>query len=174
MTTGISSRLYYVGIGPCLIPKQPKIRRAYGTTTDPQKHKDWFFSQLITRIGIRKHQPGTYTVYYTEDFDDDFIERMKVYLNEKQDIKAIQQETAGLEKQAGHNEYTGEPKNEIVLLAMDDENMRNAIGMDQEYTKEVSFDYLENLGVKRYVRERRKYNKLIETLGKIKITLIIK
>ena len=39
-----------------------KIRRAYGTTTDPQKHKDWFFSQLITRIGIRKHQPGTYTV----------------------------------------------------------------------------------------------------------------
>ena len=52
--------------------------------------------------------------------------------------------------------------------------MRNAIGMDREYTKEVSFDYLENLGVKRYVRERRKYNKLIETLGKIKITLIIK
>lgn len=64
-------------------------------------------------------------------------------------------------------------KNEIVLLAMDDEDMRNAIGMDREYTKEVSFDYLENLGIKRSARERRRYNKLIKVLEKIKITLLI-
>ena len=151
-----------------------KIRRAYGTTTDPQKHKDWFFSQLITRIGIRKHQPGTYTVYYTEDFDDDFIERMKVYLNESRILKPYNKKQPDWKNRLDTMSIRGNLKNEIVLLAMDDENMRNAIGMDREYTKEVSFDYLENLGVKRYVRERRKYNKLIETLGKIKITLIIK
>ena len=51
--------------------------------------------------------------------------------------------------------------------------MRNAIGMDWEYTKEVSFDYLENLGIKRSARERRRYNKLIKVLEKIKITLLI-
>ena len=45
-----------------------KIRQAYGTSTDSQDQKDWYFSQLITRIGIRKHIEGeTYTVYYTED-----------------------------------------------------------------------------------------------------------
>ena len=64
-------------------------------------------------------------------------------------------------------------KNEIIQLAMDDEDMRNAIGMDREYTKEVSFDYLENSGIKRSARERRRYNKLIKVLEKIKITLLI-
>ena len=64
-------------------------------------------------------------------------------------------------------------KNEIIQLAMDDADMRNAIGMDREYTKEVSFDYLENLGIKRSARERRRYNKLIKVLEKIKITLLI-
>ena len=65
-------------------------------------------------------------------------------------------------------------KNEIVLLAMDDEDMRNAIGMDREYTKEVSFDYLENLGIKRGNRERARYKALSDILRKIKITLYIK
>ena len=64
-------------------------------------------------------------------------------------------------------------KNEIIQLAMDDEDMRNAIGMDREYTKEVSFDYLENSGIKRSARERRRYNKLIKVLEKIKKTLLI-
>ena len=64
-------------------------------------------------------------------------------------------------------------KNEIIQLAMDDEDMRNAIGMDREYTKEVSFDYLENSGIKRSARERRRYNKLIKVVEKIKITLLI-
>ena len=64
-------------------------------------------------------------------------------------------------------------KNEIIQLAMDDEDIRNAIGMDREYTKEVSFDYLENSGIKRSARERRRYNKLIKVLEKIKITLLI-
>ena len=58
-------------------------------------------------------------------------------------------------------------KNEIIQLAMDDEDM------DREYTKEVSFDYLENSGIKRSARERRRYNKLIKVLEKIKITLLI-
>ena len=52
--------------------------------------------------------------------------------------------------------------------------MRNAIGMDREYTKEVSFDYLENLGIKRGKRERARYKALSDILRKIKITLYIK
>ena len=59
-----------------------KIRKAYGTRTDSQAHKDWYFSQLITRIGIRKHIEGErYTVFYTDDFNQDFISRMDSYFN---------------------------------------------------------------------------------------------
>lgn len=65
-------------------------------------------------------------------------------------------------------------KEEIRLLARHDKDMQRAITMDSEYTKEVTFVYLEMIGIKRYVRERRKYDRLVETLSKLKITLVIK
>lgn len=65
-------------------------------------------------------------------------------------------------------------KEEIRLLARYDKDMQRAITMDSEYTKEVTFAYLEMIGIKRYVRERRKYDRLLETLNKLKITLVIK
>ena len=52
--------------------------------------------------------------------------------------------------------------------------MRNAIAMDQEYTKEVTFDYLKIIGIKRNRRERDKYKTLSNTLKKMKIELVIK
>ena len=52
--------------------------------------------------------------------------------------------------------------------------MRNAIVMEQEYTKEVTFDYLEMIGIARDRRERRKYKTLSDVLKKMKIELVIK
>ena len=151
-----------------------RIRRAYGTTTDTQNQKDWFFSQLITRICIRKHDGGTYTVYYTDDFKYDFIGRMYAYFNENRVISSSHsRESSDWKNRLDRMNIRSNLKNEIIQLAMDDEDMRNAIGMDREYTKEVSFDYLENSGIKRSARERRRYNKLIKVLEKIKITLLI-
>ncbi len=152
-----------------------RIRRAYGTTTDTQNQKEWFFSQLITRIGIRKHDGGTYTVYYTDDFKYDFIGRMYAYFNENRVISSSHsRESCDWKNRLDSMNIRSNLKNEIVLLAMDDEDMRNAIGMDREYTKEVSFDYLENLGIKRGKRERARYKALSDILRKIKITLYIK
>lgn len=59
-------------------------------------------------------------------------------------------------------------------MAKYDKDIQKAITMDDEYTKEVTFAYLEMIGIKRYVRERRKYDRLVETLSKLKITLVIK
>ena len=148
-----------------------RIRRAYGTTTDTQNQKDWFFSQLITRIGIRKHDGGTYTVYYTDDFKYDFIGRMYAYFNENWVISSSHSRESSDWKNMN---IRSNLKNEIIQLAIADEDMRNAIGMDREYTKEVSFDYLENLGIKRGKRERARYKALSDILRKIKITLYIK
>ena len=152
-----------------------RIRRAYGTTTDTQNQKDWFFSQLITRIGIRKHDGGTYTVYYTDDFKYDFIGRMYAYFNENRVISSLHsRESSDWKNRLDRMNIRSNLKNEIIQLAIADEDMRNAIGMDREYTKEVSFDYLENLGIKRGKRERARYKALSDILRKIKITLYIK
>lgn len=152
-----------------------KIRRAYGTSTDPHSQKDWYFSQLITRIGIRKHIEGeVYTVWYTDDFDERFIERMDAYFNENRVVDRKSVSHNDWEKRLEGMKIRSNLKDEIILLARYDKDMQKAITMDDEYTKEVTFVYLEMIGIKRYVRERRKYDRLVETLSKLKITLVIK
>ena len=152
-----------------------KIRRAYGTSTDPHSQKDWYFSQLITRIGIRKHIEGeVYTVWYTDDFDERFIDRMDAYFNENRITGKASVSHKDWEKKLDAMDIRSNTKEGIRLLAKYDKDMQNAIVMDQKYIKEVTFDYLEMIGLKRYARERRNYKKLIELLEKLGITLVIK
>ena len=152
-----------------------KIRRAYGTSTDSHSQKDWYFSQLITRIGIRKHIEGeVYTVWYTDDFDGRFIERMDAYFNENRVADRKSVSNTDWEKKLEGMRIRSNIKEEIRLLAKYDKDIQKAITMDDEYTKEVTFAYLEMIGIKRYVRERRKYDRLVETLSKLKIALVIK
>ena len=151
-----------------------KIRKAYGTKTDSQAHKDWFFSQLITRIGIRKHIEGErYTVFYTDDFNPDFISRMDSYFNRnkiesrnpiKHEDWRIKLESLNIRKNI---------KEEIILLAGSDEKMQRAIIQGKEYKKEVTFSFLELLGITRHDRKRQRYKPLIENLEKLGITLDI-
>lgn len=153
-----------------------KIRRAYGTSTDSHNQKDWYFSQLITRIGIRKHIEGeVYTVWYTNDFDGKFIARMDAYFNENRVIGKASISHNDWAKKLEGMKIRSNLKDEIILLARYDKDIQRAIVMDQEYTKDVTFYYLEEiLGIKRAARERRYYRKLIEALGRLKITLVIK
>lgn len=152
-----------------------RIRRAYGTSTDSQNQKDWYFSQLITRIGIRKHIEGeVYTVWYTDDFDERFIDRMDAYFNENRITGKASVSHKDWEKKLDAMDIRSNTKEGIRLLAKYDKDMQNAIVMDQKYIKEVTFDYLEMIGLKRYARERRNYKKLIELLEKLGITLVIK
>lgn len=151
-----------------------KIRRAYGTSTDPHSQKDWYFSQLITRIGIRKHIEGeVYTVWHTDDFDERFIERMDAYFNENRVIGKASVSHNDWEKRLDGMKIRSNIKEEIRLLARYDKDMQRAITMDSEYTKEVTFAYLEMIGIKRGKRERGRYKALIDVLKTMGINLVI-
>ena len=151
-----------------------KIRRAYGTSTDPHSQKDWYFSQLITRIGIRKHIEGeVYTVWYTDDFDERFIERMDAYFNENRVIGKASVSHNDWEKRLDGMKIRSNIKEEIRLLARYDKDMQKAMTMDSEYTKEVTFAYLEMIGIKRGKRERGRYKALIDVLKTMGINLVI-
>lgn len=152
-----------------------KIRRAYGTSTDPHSQKDWYFSQLITRIGIRKHEKGSYTVFYTDDFDERFIAGMELYFNGNKVPDSGNRKQKDWKDKLEGMKIRSNIKDEIILLAKYDRDMQNAIVMEQEYTKEATFYYLEEiLGIKRCARERIRYKSLINTLSRMKITLLIK
>lgn len=151
-----------------------KIRRAYGMTTDTQDYKDWFFIQLISRIGIRKHINGeSYKVIYTDDFNSWFIQRMTRYFNDNQIIRKYSLTNNDWEKNIEEMKIRKNVKEEIIKLIGSDNNLQNAITLGKEYSINVGFDYLENIGIKRDRRERGKYSTLIETLKKIGIELNI-
>lgn len=151
-----------------------KIRRAYGMSTDTQDYKDWFFIQLISRIGIRKHIKGeSYKVIYTDDFDFRFIQRMTRYFNDNLIIRKYSLTNNDWEKKIEEMKIRKNVKEEIIKLIGSDNNLQKAITLGNEYSINVGFDYLESIGIKRDRRERGKYSTLIETLKKIGIELNI-
>lgn len=151
-----------------------KIRRAYGMTTDTQDYKDWFFIQLISRIGIRKHIKGeSYKVIYTDDFDSWFIERMTKYFNDNLILRRYSLTNNDWKKKIKEMKIRKNIKEEIIKLVGSDNKLQNAITLGKECSINVGFEHLENLGIKRDRRERGKYKTLIETLKKIGIELSI-
>ena len=151
-----------------------KIRKAYGTKADSQDLKMWYFAQLITRIGIRKHIKGeVYTVLYTCDFEECFIDRLDSYFNKNKLIPISPVIHEDWKVKLDGMKIRSNTKSEIITLAGSDYRMQEAIVQGKEFRKEVTFDFLDMLGIKRAKHERRKYEPLINTLGMIGITLVI-
>lgn len=151
-----------------------KIRKAYGTKADSQDLKMWFFAQLITRIGIRKHIKGDrYTVLYTCDFEECFIDRLDSYFNKNKLIPISPVIHEDWKVKLDGMKIRSNTKSEIITLAGSDDKMQQAIVQGKKFRKEVTFDFLDMLGIKRAKHERRKYEPLINTLGMIGITLVI-
>lgn len=151
-----------------------KIRKAYGTKADSQDLKMWYFAQLITRIGIRKHIEGEiYTVFYTCDFEECFIDRLDSYFNKNKLIPISPMIHEDWKVKLDGMKIRSNTKSEIITLAGSDSRMQEAIVQGKGFRKEVTFDFLDMLGIKRAKHERRKYEPLINTLGMIGITLVI-
>lgn len=151
-----------------------KIRKAYGTKADSQDLKMWYFAQLITRIGIRKHIKGDrYTVFYTADFDITFINRLDSYFNKNKLIPISPVIHEDWKVKLDGMKIRSKTKSEIITLAGSDDKMQQAIVQEKGFRKEVTFEFLDMLGIRRAKHERRKYEPLINTLGMIGITLVI-
>ena len=151
-----------------------KIRKAYGTKADSQDLKMWFFAQLITRIGIRKHIKGDrYTVFYTADFENCFIDRLDSYFNKNKLIPISPMIHEDWKVKLEGMKIRSNIKSEIITLAGSDDKMQQAIVQGKGFRKEVTFDLLDMLGIRRILHEKQRYNTLVETLKKIGITLVI-
>ena len=151
-----------------------KIRKAYGTKADSQDLKMWYFAQLITRIGIRKHIKGeVYTVLYTCDFEECFIDRLDSYFNKNKLIPISPVIHEDWKVKLEGMKIRSNIKSEIITLAGSDDKMQEAIVQGKEFKKEVTFDFLDMLGIRRILHEKQRYNTLVETLKKIGITLVI-
>ena len=151
-----------------------KIRRAFGTGTEIEDLKDWYFVQLISRIGIRKHIEGdTYNVFYTSDFGDEFIERLSSYINDNVITNKTVSPINDWEKVIDSMKFRKNIKEEIKKLVMNDKELQEAIVCRKDYSINVTFDYLEGIGIKRNSRERRNYKTLADNLMLLNVFLEI-
>ena len=151
-----------------------KIRKAYGTKADSQDLKMWFFTQLITRIGIRKHIKGeVYTVLYTCDFEECFIDRLDSYFNKNKLIPISPVIHEDWKVKLDGMKIRSNIKSEIITLAGSDDKMQQAIVQGKGFRKEVTFDLLDMLGIRRSRNEKDKYKALINVLKSIRILLDI-
>ena len=149
-----------------------KIRKAYGTKADSQDLKMWYFAQLITRIGIRKHIKGDrYTVFYTADVDITFINRLDSYFNKNKLIPISPVIHEDWKVKLDGMKIRSNIKSEIITLAGSDDKMQQAIVQGKEFRKEVTFELLDMLGIKRSRKEKDKYKALINVLRSIGIFL---
>ena len=151
-----------------------KIRRAFGTGTEIEDLKDWYFVQLISRIGIRKHIEGdTYSVFYTSDFGDEFIERLSSYINDNVITNKTVSPINDWEKVIDSMKFRKNIKEEIKILVMNDKELQEAIVCRKDYSINFTFDYLEGIGIKRNSRERRNYKTLADNLMLLNVFLAI-
>lgn len=65
-----------------------KFRCWYGVDTSSNAHNLWYFSQLLSRIGIRKHDGKRYTVYYSNDYSLNFINQLNQYFNSNKLVRS--------------------------------------------------------------------------------------
>ena len=63
------------------IEEKDKLGKAYNINLIEGTIKLWYFVQLISRIGIRKHQGGIYNVYFTSQISMDFVNELSLYFN---------------------------------------------------------------------------------------------
>ncbi|MGK4076563.1 hypothetical protein [Bacteroides uniformis] len=98
---------------------------------------------------------------------------MDAYFNENRVIGRSPVSNNDWEKRLEGMRIRSNIKKEIRLLTGYDRDMQRAITMDSEYTKEVTFCYLEMIGIKRGKRERGRYKALIDVLKTMGINLVI-
>lgn len=98
---------------------------------------------------------------------------MDAYFNENRVADRKSVSNTDWEKKLEGMRIRSNIKEEIRLLAKYDKDIQKAITMDDEYTKEVTFAYLEMIGIKRGKRERGRYKALIDVLKTMGINLVI-
>lgn len=110
----------------------------WGTNITPQKLYLWFYVQLISRIGIRRHDGGMYDVYMTDDFPDEFKKNLDNYFNRDQLPEVIQKSTEELDDRLqGRHLYPVTKERIKILCATHPELKNHILNPDNDSTLEL-------------------------------------
>lgn len=154
-----------------------KFKLSFGVDVDNNRHRLWAFIQLLCRIGIRLHDGKDYSVLYSSDFSDDFIDELKGYMENK-DLSSLNMRQADdipewLEFRFDRAKVRSNFRKEIMALCQLDEFILYALQREETYSLRISLDDLYDL-IPRDRRKRSRYDNLRTSLRRLGIKLEIK
>ena len=150
------------------------VRKAFGTETSIEEYRLWYYTQLLCRIGIRDLSGGTFEVYYSDDYKQDFIDKLSLYLNNNTYTppKLKRTKKGWFDDMAKVAKIRNNLKVEIEKLALIDIGLKDAILLKKHYTLTITLKEISRY-CPRKEKKRRNYDSLIKACGKIGITLDI-
>ncbi len=158
-----------------LPPSMDKIREQYGITIGHSHIQLWEFIQLLCRIGIRQHDKGEYTVCYSTDYSELFINSLKNYF-ESDIIPKTEVENEKypewLKQRFGEIKIHRSVKEDIILLAHSKPDILEALRNRMHCDVDILLTELYGI-IKRSRRKRDEYKALVNSLKSLDINLNI-
>lgn len=158
-----------------LPPTMYRFKQQYGVEIDSSRMQLWCFVQLLCRIGIRMHKGGEYTVCYSSDYSNHFINSLKNYFDKdevvRKDVEA-EKYPAWLAERFNEVKIRQNVRDDILKLTENDDNLLDALKYRRHY--EMKMPLIELCRIiprsKPFVSE---YGTLIQRLASLDITLTL-
>lgn len=154
-----------------------RFQSSFGVGTNNNEHILWAYIQLLSRIGIRKHDGQDYTVWFSNDYNNGFISTLDSYFNRN----ILHERVIEVERipdwlrtiiRATDIQKKAPFTKELCALMDYDPDIREALKVHQHYNVEITLNDIFNI-IPRHDKKRLKYNTLSKNLRKIGIELHI-
>lgn len=160
------------GLGPSVITKLKNAFHCQDTCME--NYMLWYYVQLILRIGIRNNHGGTYHVYYSNDHQGTFIDRIKIYLNYNILIPSkIKANTPLWEILVGQQKKGNYYLKDIRKLVLHDPGLKSAIESRTPYVMTIPLQKIGAMIPKKKKLQKDNYKTLVKFLGNLSVHLNI-
>lgn len=146
----------------------------FGSNITNYGHRLWYFIQLISRIGIRMHDPNrSFNVYYTSDFSTWFIDALDNYFNHGTLPTCVVNAVFDrLGEQMYKRNVNASQHNDVRTMCSLNETLKNAIVNEQMYAIDITLGQICNIIPKKEKRTRA-YDALVTAFDKLGVKLNI-
>lgn len=147
-------------------------RKAFCCNTNAKDVKLWYFSQLVARIGIRKHNGKSYRVFYSDDINPKFITELRMYFD-NQRVHSIKVSGSELERRLRELGGRETVRDDIRRIANYIPIVRNAIEAGEDADVSVTLKEL-NTAVDKPGRKAREYQPALKGFRQLGVSLNIR
>lgn len=150
------------------------VTEAFLSKTTLDDYRMWYYTQLLSRIGIRNFDGKEYNVWYSSDYKPEFINCISTYLNDNiyNPISKAKKEHDWFNEKAIMFKIRKEIASDIKTIASYNNSLKDYIMSGRKEIITIALDELYSFCPKSE-KKRKSYRSLVDALAKLNITLNI-